>query len=128
MDFINKVTGGSGSDKQSSDKKEEGGGFMDKVNNFAGGGQQGEKNEDALDKGECSPSLEYKISQKRPPFDIASAVDMFQEKVLGQGDQSNESATEQAKDEAISDFIRDKYKETTGKDFPIEDKDRKYGA
>ncbi|KAL6857907.1 hypothetical protein ACO1O0_005353 [Amphichorda felina] len=106
MDFINKVTGGD-SDKQSSDKKEESsGGFMDKVNNAAGGGKQGEKNEDALDK----------------------AVDMFQDKVLGQGDQSNESAAEQAKDEAISDFIRDKYKETTGKDFFVSDKDKKYGA
>ncbi len=52
---------------------------------------------------------------------------MFQEKVLGQGDQSNESAAEQAKDEAISDFIRDKYKGTTGKDFPIADKEKKMG-
>lgn len=53
---------------------------------------------------------------------------MFQEKVLGQGDQSNESAAEQAKDEAISDFVRDQYKSTTGSDFPIEDKDKKYGV
>lgn len=47
---------------------------------------------------------------------------------MGQGDQSNESAAEQAKDEAISDAIRDQYKSATGSDFPIEDKDKKYGV
>lgn len=52
----------------------------------------------------------------------------MQEKFLGQGNQSNETAAEQAKDEAISDFIRDKYKETTGKDFFVADKDKKYGV
>lgn len=47
---------------------------------------------------------------------------------MGQGgDQSNESAAEQAKDEAMSDMIRDKYKSTTGSDFPIADKDKEYG-
>jgi dsRNA-specific ribonuclease len=56
------------------------------------------------------------------------AVDFVQEKVLGQGQQSNETAAEQAKDEAISDFIRDQYKKTTGSDVPIEDKDKKYGV
>lgn len=38
------------------------------------------------------------------------------------GDQSNESAIEQAKDEQISDMIRQQYKNATGKDFPIADK------
>lgn len=52
----------------------------------------------------------------------------MQEKFLGQGPQDNESALEQAKDEKISDFIRDKYKSTTGSDFPIADKDKKYGS
>jgi hypothetical protein len=51
-----------------------------------------------------------------------------QEKFLGGGDQSNESAAEQAKDEAISDAIRDQYKSATGSEFPISDKDKKYGA
>lgn len=46
---------------------------------------------------------------------------------MGQGDQSNESAAEQQKDEMISDMIRDKYKGATGSDFPIKDKDRQYG-
>ncbi|KAL0633465.1 hypothetical protein Q9L58_007635 [Maublancomyces gigas] len=77
-----------------------GGGLSDKFNSMAGGGRASEKNEDALDKG----------------------VDFFQEKVLGQGPQNNESAFEQAKDEKISDFIRGQYKSTTGKDVPIADK------
>lgn len=47
---------------------------------------------------------------------------------MGGGDQSNESAAEQAKDEAISDYVRDTYKGATGSDVPIEDKDKKYGA
>ncbi|KAM5346998.1 hypothetical protein ACJ41O_010003 [Fusarium nematophilum] len=111
MDFVNKVTGGGNASADQNQQTQEssssgGGGFMDKVNNFAGGGAQGEKNEDGLDK----------------------AVDFVQEKVLGQGKQSDESAAEQAKDEAISDFIRDKYQGTTGKEFFVEDKDKKYGA
>jgi hypothetical protein len=47
---------------------------------------------------------------------------MFQERVLGQGSQTNESAIEQAKDEQISDAIRSGYKSMTGKDVPIQDK------
>ncbi|KAL0069477.1 hypothetical protein AAF712_003512 [Marasmius tenuissimus] len=77
-----------------------GGGFMGKLNNAMGGGAAGEKNEDALDKG----------------------VDWVQENVMKQGPQNNESAAEQMKDEAISDAIRDQYKNMTGKDFPIADK------
>lgn len=48
-------------------------------------------------------------------------LDYFQQH-MGGGDQSNESAIEQAKDEQISDFIRAKYKGTTGKDFAVVDK------
>ncbi|EPS38577.1 hypothetical protein H072_7672 [Dactylellina haptotyla CBS 200.50] len=109
MDFLKDLTG---------DKKQEGsqpgqpgeqkqgglGGLMDQaggfLNNKAGGGAEGEKKEDYLDKG----------------------VDMFQERVLGQGPQNNESAAEQAKDEMISDAIRDNYKKFAGKDVPIADK------
>ncbi len=47
---------------------------------------------------------------------------MVQQYGLGQGDQSNESAVEQAKDEQISDFIRNQYKSKTGSDIPIKDK------
>lgn len=46
----------------------------------------------------------------------------MQENVLKQGQQSNESAQEQFKDEQISDFIRSQYKNATGKDFPVADK------
>ncbi|KAF5489934.1 hypothetical protein CGCS363_v012385 [Colletotrichum siamense] len=109
MDFVNKLTGNkedsSSSQAQQQPEKKESGGFMDKINGMAGGGRESEKQEDGLDK----------------------AVDMFQEKVLGQGPQDNESAAEQAKDEQISDFVRGQYKNTTGKDFPIADKDKKYG-
>ncbi|KAK7994173.1 oxidoreductase OrdL [Apiospora arundinis] len=110
MDFVNKLTGGS--DAKGADQKQQqqqqtqgsssGGGFMDKLNGMAGGGPESEKNEDALDKG----------------------VDWVQEHVMGQGQQSNETAAEQAKDEAISDAIRDQYKKSTGTDFPIKDKER----
>jgi len=85
-----------------------GGGFLgglgDKFNSAAGGGRESEKNEDYLDKG----------------------VDFVQEKFLGQGPQDNESAVEQAKDEQISDFIRNKYKSTTGNDMPIKDKETRF--
>src|ERR1041384_2095080 len=54
-------------------------------------------------------------------------VDWVQENVLKQGKQDNESAVEQAKDEQISDFIRKQYKGTTGKDFPVQDKETRLG-
>ncbi|GME50791.1 Dead deah box helicase protein [Neofusicoccum parvum] len=108
MDFVKNLAGGSSEEKKAETQQSSssGGGFMDKLNGMAGGGKESEKNEDMLDKG----------------------VDFVQEKFLGAGDQSNESAMEQAKDEQISDFIRSKYKSTTGSDFPIADKDKKYGS
>ncbi|KAF8602636.1 hypothetical protein BDV93DRAFT_192620 [Ceratobasidium sp. AG-I] len=72
---------------------------MGGINNAMGGGQQGEQKEDLLDKG----------------------VDAAQQ-YMGGGDQSNESAVEQAKDEQISDAIRSGYKSATGSDVPIQDK------
>ncbi|KAJ8495484.1 hypothetical protein ONZ45_g12836 [Pleurotus djamor] len=95
MDFIKKFTENSGS--SDGQKKEDGDGVnvMGLLNNVMGGGKKGENKE---------------------------AVDYVQEHVFKQGDQSNESAVEQAKDEAISDAIRDQYKKMTGKDFPIADK------
>ncbi|KAF2710556.1 hypothetical protein K504DRAFT_466961 [Pleomassaria siparia CBS 279.74] len=112
MDYVNKFTGGDKSANTegtaSTQPKEEGGflgGIGNKLNNAAGGGAAGEKNEDYLDKG----------------------VDFVQEKFLGAGDQSNESAAEQAKDEQISDFIRKQYKNTTGSDVPIKDKPTTFG-
>ena len=58
---------------------------------------------------------------------LVTGVDAVQQYGFKQGDQSNESAVEQAKDEQVSDFIRDKYKSTTGSDFPIKDKETKLG-
>ena len=51
-----------------------------------------------------------------------AAIDWVQEHVLHQGQQSDESATEQLKDEQISDFIRREYKSATGHEFPVSDK------
>ncbi|KAF8172088.1 hypothetical protein BJ912DRAFT_1047345 [Pholiota molesta] len=56
----------------------------DKINSAFGGGAKGEANEDTLDK----------------------AIDLFQEHVLKQGPQNNESAIEQAKDEKIASTIK----------------------
>jgi len=41
---------------------------------------------------------------------------------MGDGDQSNESTIEQAKNEQISDTIRRGYKSVTGSEFPVPDK------
>ncbi|KAG8760141.1 hypothetical protein FRC12_009615 [Ceratobasidium sp. 428] len=103
MDFINKLSGqhGQGQGQQAQPQQQQGGGgFMGMMNNMAGGGQSGEAKEDGLDK----------------------AIDYVQQHYMGAGDQSNESALEQAKDEQISDMIRQQYKNMTGKDFPVADK------
>ncbi|EEQ92581.1 hypothetical protein RJZ56_004653 [Blastomyces dermatitidis] len=113
MDFINKIARSQDQQKEKSSatdhKKQGAGGFLsgfgDKLNSAAGGGRESEKNEDMLDK----------------------SIDFVQERFLGQGPQDNESALEQAKDEKISDFIRDQYKNRTGKDFPIKDKKTRFG-
>ena len=47
---------------------------------------------------------------------------MFQEHVLKQGPQNNESVIEQKKDDMIADAIRDGYKNLTGKEFFIKEK------
>ncbi|CAE6491018.1 unnamed protein product [Rhizoctonia solani] len=103
MDFLKNLAGQQGQqhpDQAQPQTSGGSGGFMGMLNNAAGGGKSGEAKEDGLDK----------------------AVDWAQQHILGQGDQSNESAIEQAKDEQISDFIRSQYKSSTGKDFPIADK------
>ncbi|KAG8752043.1 hypothetical protein FRC12_012143, partial [Ceratobasidium sp. 428] len=71
------------------------------LNELAGGGKKSEANEDKLDK----------------------LVDLYQEHVLKQGPQNNESALEQAKDEQISDMIRSGFKMATGKDVPVKDRE-----
>ncbi|GAB7349644.1 hypothetical protein MBLNU459_g0322t2 [Dothideomycetes sp. NU459] len=132
------------------------GGIGDKLNSAAGGGRESEKNEDYLDKGlpsPCTPSFPNlpttasaspspspspsAIIFERPRIEdkrrrklttrTTSGVDFVQEKFLGQGAQDNESAVEQAKDEQISDFIRGQYKTTTGSNFPVADKETRFG-
>ena len=56
------------------------------------------------------------------PDALDKAVDWVQEHILKEGQQTNESAVEQAKDEAISDAIRKQVKAVTGHDIPIADK------
>jgi hypothetical protein len=55
MDFVNKLTGNGQNENNNNEQNKEsgsgGGGFMDSINGMAGGGAQGEKNEDGLDKG-----------------------------------------------------------------------------
>ena len=107
MDFIKNFTENKeGEKKEGAPAGEQKGGLegmMGQAGNFfneqAGGGAKGEKKEDGLDK----------------------AYDMFQEKVLGQGPQNNESAAEQAKDEFVTDTFRDGYKKATGKEFFVKD-------
>jgi len=70
--------------------------FASKVNEMAGGGQAGELEEDKLDK----------------------AVDLFQQHILGQGSQSDESAIEQLKDEQIAHAIRMSFNSVTGSELP----------
>ncbi|KAL2164770.1 hypothetical protein VTH06DRAFT_65 [Thermothelomyces fergusii] len=115
MDFINKLSNQAGGNQDNKPQGQEdpgqhqtqqsgsgSGGFLDKLHGMAGGGAEGEKREDALDKG----------------------VDWVQENILKQGPQDNESAIEQAKDRMIAQQIRGQYRKATGKDFPIKEKEK----
>ena len=54
MDFVKNFTGGDNNkqgEQKPNEEQKSSGGFMDKLNGMAGGGKQGEKNEDTLDKG-----------------------------------------------------------------------------
>jgi hypothetical protein len=53
---------------------------------------------------------------------LTLGVDFVQERVMGQGPQDNENAIEQAKDEQISDFVRNQVKGVAGKDYLGQDK------
>jgi len=116
------------------------GGLGNKLNSAAGGGRESEKNEDILDKGR-TVFLPFSLIMivchflflsvcgltSGPSVTTTTGVDFVQEKFLHQGPQDSESAIEQAKDEQISDFVRDKYKSVTGSDFPIKDKETRLG-
>ncbi|KAK4153483.1 hypothetical protein C8A00DRAFT_33774 [Chaetomidium leptoderma] len=106
--FANQASGNQGDKPQGQQAPVQGqtkpsssGGFMDKLHGMAGGGPESEKKEDALDK----------------------AIDWTQENVFKSGPQTNESAAEQAKDRLIADQIRGQYRNATGKDFPIKEKE-----
>ncbi|KAH8102026.1 hypothetical protein BXZ70DRAFT_1006653 [Cristinia sonorae] len=96
-DQLHALAGGSHKEEK---KQVERSWLKEKLNNMAGGGAAGEKNEDKLDK----------------------TIDFIQEHILKQGDQSNESALENMKDEQISDAIRLAYSQVFGRDLPIHDK------
>ena len=117
---------------QTGEQSSGGGGFLggigDKLNSAAGGGKESEKNEDYLDKGKHWRDTFYASlpddSSRASSLTAPPGVDMVQQYGFGAGDQSNESAVEQAKDEQISDFLRGQYKSKTGNDLPIQDKER----
>ncbi|RXW22227.1 hypothetical protein EST38_g3644 [Candolleomyces aberdarensis] len=67
----------------------------DKTNTTAQGSSSSGKKEDSLDKG----------------------IDLFQEHVLKQGSQKNESAAQQATDDKIKSGIKSLFKMATGKDM-----------
>ncbi|KAK9900000.1 hypothetical protein P389DRAFT_192296 [Cystobasidium minutum MCA 4210] len=113
MDFVKNAFGGNKEhDNQAPiatpvEEKKGGFNFGDAINGALGGGKASEANEGIHD--------DIRLPRQ-------DSVDAIQEHVLGQGDQSNESAAEQFKDEQISDAIRVAWKNTTGQELPIKDK------
>ncbi|KAF8148076.1 hypothetical protein B0H34DRAFT_669070 [Crassisporium funariophilum] len=100
MDFLSNLVKDTENKEGKPQGSSESSGLMGKLNGALGGGADGEKKEDVLDK----------------------AVDIFQERFMKAGAQDNESAIEQAKDEQISDAIRSGFKSVTGRDIPVDDK------
>ncbi|XXG99551.1 hypothetical protein Hte_005890 [Hypoxylon texense] len=96
MDFVNKLTGGSKDDQGKQQQQQQ--------------QQQKQGNEQKTSNGGIMDKLNGMAGGGRESEKNEDALD--------KGDQSNESAVEQAKDEQISDFIREK----TG--IPIKDKER----
>lgn len=116
--------------------------FVIQMNSMAGGGRKGEVNEDGLDKSASRPSSypSFTDSSAHSPSSAVPCIlcivpvpytplavlnvviDFIQEHALHQGDQSDESAAEQFKDERIADAIRTSYQQVTGHQFPIKDK------
>jgi len=95
-----KITNGNTQEGEQTANTETDSGIIGKLNGVLGGGTQGEKKEDVLDK----------------------AIDFVQERVFKMGSQDNESAVEQATDNQIASAIRSGYKTISGKEFPIADK------
>ncbi|CAL1710165.1 unnamed protein product [Somion occarium] len=107
-DTVKRASGGwrdqlsalTGANQKEEKQKVERSWLKEKFNEMAGGGQASEADEDKLDK----------------------TIDFIQAHILHEGDQSNESALEQLKDEQISDAIRVAYNQVTGREFPAKDK------
>jgi hypothetical protein len=138
MDFIKNAVGGGEKKAETTQqpqqtteggRAEQSGGFLggigEKLNSAAGGGKESEKNEDYLDKGMYGlRKLVWAQRLMELLTDLIMVGVDYVQQYMGGGDQSNESALEQAKDEQISDFIRGQYKSTTGKEFFVADKGR----
>jgi hypothetical protein len=129
MDYIKKFTDQAGGSQgnnpqgqqpnpnQQTQQTGSGGGFLDKLHGMAGGGPESEKKEDTLDKGEfllASDVIESNKPYHSKANTLSPGIDWVQENVFKQGDQSNESAAEQAKDRMIAQQIRDQYKNYSG--------------
>jgi len=71
MDFVNKLTGGNkeGEQAKPQEAQQSEGGFMDKLNSFAGGGKDSEKSEDTVDKGMRSG---YHLPRPLDPCDFSA--------------------------------------------------------
>src|SRR5690349_2471876 len=106
MDLLNKIAnqaGGSQADKPQGQQPQQsgsGGNFLDKLNGMAGGGAEGEKKEDSLDKGEFPPTSQAALTSSSPNIrltgtDLSPGIDWVQEKVFKAGPQTDESAAEQ---------------------------------
>jgi hypothetical protein len=103
MDYIKKFTGGDDAQTMAGENSvarpqdstsASGGGFMSKLNGALGGGPASEKNE-GESKSPTSPPVSSSDFHRSDALD--KGVDWVQEHVLGQGDQSNESAIEQVR-------------------------------
>lgn len=90
--ILDALAGGKG--KQPTRKEAQRSWVANKINEMAGGGQAGELEEDKLDK----------------------VIDLFQQHILGQGDQSDESAIQQLGDEQIANAIRASFESVTGRE------------
>ncbi|PPQ93159.1 hypothetical protein CVT25_002415 [Psilocybe cyanescens] len=86
------------------------------INGTLGGGEKGENKENYLDKDLTTLPPSCPFHAPRP------AIDIVQEYALKAGDQSNESAIEQAKDAQVARAIRTGCRTVTGNDFPIAEK------
>lgn len=106
--FFDKISGKAAKEEEERRRKEEEEKnafkkMQNRINEGLGGGHKGEEKEDFLDKSKQSHTLLSSYCCLLTPL---IAIDGFQEHVLRKGDQSHESAFEQAKDAQIAAAIR----------------------